>query len=131
MIADQTFDDAQRQHLLADVAGAIAWAPDAQVALRCVAELAVPRLADWCAVDMLEGEAIYRRLAVVHAESRWRDHVGALLGPWTPDPERRGVARVVRTGEREVAADVTDAATLVPTGDAQRERLVAELGVAA
>ena len=130
MIADRPFDDAQRQHLLADVAGAIAWAPDAQVALRRVAELAVPRLADWCTVDMLEGEATYRRLAVVHAESRWRDHVGALLGPWTPDPHRRGVARVVRTGEREVAAAVTDAAVLVPTGDARRERLVAELGVA-
>ncbi len=129
MIADRPFDDAQRQHLLADVAGAIAWAPDAQVALRRVAELAVPRLADWCTVDMLEGEATYRRLVVVHAESRWRHHVGALLGPWTPDPRQRGVARVVRTGEREVAADVTDAAVLVPTGDARHERLVAELGV--
>ena len=130
MIADRPFDDAQRQHLLAEVAGAIAWAPDAQVALRRVAELAVPRLADWCTVDVLESEATYRRLAVVHAESRWRDHVGALLGSWTPDPGRRGVARVVRTGEREVAVDVPDAAVLVPTGDTQRERLVAELGVA-
>jgi signal transduction histidine kinase len=130
VISDRPFDDAQRQHLLADVAGAIAWAPDAQVALRRVAELAVPHLADWCTVDVLESEATYRRLAVVHAESRWRDHVGALLGPWTPDPSRRGVARVVRTGEREVAVDVSDAAALVPTGDAQHERLVAELGVA-
>jgi signal transduction histidine kinase len=131
VIADRLFDDAQRQHLLADAAGAIAWAPDAQVALRRVAELAVPRLADWCTVDVLEGEATYRRLAVVHAESRWHGHVGALLGPWTPDPRRRGVAHVVRTGEREVAADVADVTALVPTDDVDRERLVAQLGVAA
>ena len=74
---------------------------------------------------MLEGEVAYRRLTVVHAEPRWRDRIGALLGPWVPDAHRRGVAHVVRTGERQVAADVPDTSVLVACDDA--ERLVAEL----
>jgi signal transduction histidine kinase len=130
VIADRTFDDAQRMRVLADVAGAVAWAPDARSGLRRVAELMVPTLADWCAIDILEGEATYRRLAVVHVDAQWQGRVDALLGPWAPDPHRIGVARVVRTGECEIAADASAAAALVPSGDAERERLVAQLGVA-
>jgi signal transduction histidine kinase len=129
VIADRTFDDAQRKRLLADVAATVAWAPDAAAALRRVAELMVPRLADWCAIDVLEGETSYRRLAVIHADPHWQERVAALLGPWAPDPRRAGVARVVRTGESQVATDA-DATALVPSGDAERERLVTELGIA-
>ncbi|HXD96590.1 MAG TPA: GAF domain-containing sensor histidine kinase [Candidatus Acidoferrum sp.] len=130
MIADRSFDDAQRIRVLADVAGAVAWASDARAALRRVAELMVPTLADWCAVDILEGEATYRRLAVVHVDAQWQGRVDALLGPWAPDPDRVGVARVVRTGESQIAAEASAAAALVPSGDAERERLVTQLGVA-
>ncbi len=129
VIADRTFDDAQRMRLLADVAGTVAWAPDAPAALRRVAELMVPRLADWCAIDVREGETTYRRLVVVHADPHWQGRAAALLGPWAPDPGRPGVARVVRTGESQLATDA-DATALVPSGDAERERLVTELGVA-
>jgi signal transduction histidine kinase len=128
--ADRTFDDAQRMHLLADVAGTIAWAPDPRVALPRVAQLTVPRLGDWCVVDVLEGEATYRRLAVVHADARWRERVPALLGPWAPDPDRPGVARVVRTGQTQIA-ETSDAVALVPCDDAAGERLVADLGLGA
>jgi signal transduction histidine kinase len=130
VIADRSFDDAQRIRVLADVAGAVAWASDARAALRRVAELMVPTLADWCAVDILEGEATYRRLAVVHVDAQWQGRVDALLGPWAPDPDRVGVARVVRTGESQIAAEASAAAALVPSGDAERERLVTQLGVA-
>jgi signal transduction histidine kinase len=128
VIADRTFDDAQRMHLLADVAGTIAWAPDPRVALPRVAELTVPRLGDWCVVDVLEGEATYRRVAIVHADARWRERVPALLGPWAPDPDRPGVARVVRTGQTQIAG-ASGAMALVPCDDAAGERLVADLGL--
>jgi signal transduction histidine kinase len=126
---DRTFEDFERMRLLADVAGAVAWTPEPPAVLRRVAELMVPRLADWCAIDVLEGESRYRRLAVVHADPRCQARVAALLGSWTPDPRRPGVARVVRTGESQVAADA-DVTALVPSDDADRERLVTELGVA-
>jgi len=54
VIAEQTFDDGQQTRLLADVAGAVAWSPDVETTLRRVAELMVPRLADWCVIDVLD-----------------------------------------------------------------------------
>jgi signal transduction histidine kinase len=129
VIADRFSDDAQRMHVLADVADAVAWAADAPAALRRVAELTVPRLADWCAVDILEDETTYRRLAVVHVDAQWRGRVDALLGPWAPDPHRLGVARAVRTGESQIGAEAA-AAALVPSEDAAGEQLVRQLGVA-
>jgi signal transduction histidine kinase len=130
VIADRTFDDAQRMRLLADVAGAVAWAPDAEEALRRVAGLVVPRLADWCAVDVRHGESAYQRLTVAHGDARWHPRLDTLLGPWPLDPRRPGIARVLHTGEPQVAGDTATAAALVPHGDAGHEQLVGELGVA-
>jgi len=125
--AEHILDDRERVELLADAAGAVAWASDPSTALSRVAHLAVPRLADWCAVDVLDEGTTYRRLAVVHADPRWQPRAEQLLGRWEPDPERRGVAHVGCTGEREIATAAADPTALVPAG---LERLVAELGVA-
>jgi signal transduction histidine kinase len=90
----------------------------------------VPRLADWCAVDILDDGTTYRRLAVAHADPRRQPHAERLLGRWEPDPQRGGVARVVRTGERQVAFDMVDPTALVPSAHAELEHLVKELGMA-
>ena len=130
MSADDILDDRQRVELLADAAGAVAWAPDPAIALCRVAELAVPRLADWCAVDVLDRGTTYRRLAVAHCDPTRQDDAARLLGSWETDPRRGGVARVVRTGERQVATDAADPGALVLVEHHGHERLVAELGVA-
>lgn len=130
MIAERTFDDAQWNHVLADVAGAVAWSPDAWATLRQVAGLIVPRLADWCVIDVRDGESAYRRLAVVHVDARCQARVPPLLGSWMPDAQRPGVPRVVRTGERQVVAEGAQPDALLPRADAECERLIAELGLA-
>jgi len=127
--AEQFLNDRQRVELLADAAGAVAWASDPSTALSRVARLAVPRLADWCAVDVLDDGSTYRRVAVAHADPGRQPRAERLLGRWEPDPQRAGVAQVVRTGERQWATDA-DPTALVPTEHGELEALVAELGVA-
>jgi signal transduction histidine kinase len=127
--AHQGLDDHQRAELLADAAGAVAWSSDPAAALRRVAELSVPRLADWCAIDVLEGDASCQRLAVAHADPRCQPRADRLLGRGQPDPRRRGVADVLRTGERQVAVNA-DARALMPWSHDEGERVVHELGVA-
>jgi signal transduction histidine kinase len=124
-------DDRERAGLLADAADAVAWSPDPPAALRRVAQLTVPRLADWCAVDVLDGDSGYQRLVVAHADPRCQSVAERLLGPWKPDPRRRGIAEVVRTGERQVASEAVDARALVPWAHDEAERIVHQLGVAA
>ena len=128
-MTDRSFDAALQTRMLADVAAAVAWAPDASSALRRVAELLVPGLADWCAIDLVEDETTCRRVTVVHADPRQHARGAGLLGLWAPDPGRPGVARVVRTGRPHLVADGSDAAALVSSNDSAGARLVSELGV--
>jgi signal transduction histidine kinase len=126
----ETLDGAQRAHLLAEVAGAVAWSSDTGTTMRRVAELIVPRLADWCLVDVREGETAYQRLTIVHTDPQRQARVSPLLGAWTLDEGRRGVLDVIRTGERQVVADGATPAALLPRADAACERLIDELGLA-
>lgn len=57
----------ERLQLLADV-GSLLDAPlDVEERLRRVARLTIPRLADWCSIDLLEGDRV-RSVAVVHRD---------------------------------------------------------------
>jgi signal transduction histidine kinase len=123
-----SFDEGPGAQLLAEVARAVAWSADSARTLPRVAALLVPRLADWCIVDVRDGLGPCRRLAIVHADPAREARAAVLLGPWTPDARRAGVSRVVGTGERQVET-TADAAALLPRDDPECERLVAELGL--
>src|SRR5437588_2530092 len=58
----------RRAAFLADAVTALAAAPDPADGLEAVARLAVPLLADWCAVDLREPDGLFRRVAVVHRD---------------------------------------------------------------
>lgn len=61
-------DGTQRMMFLSQVSSAIGSSLDADSALRRLARLVVPVLADWCAVDLLEGETV-RRVSVADREA--------------------------------------------------------------
>jgi PAS domain S-box-containing protein len=74
---------AERQSaFLARVSGVLATSLDYEETLRNVAELAVPDVVDWCAVDLLDEDGDRRSVAVAHA-----------------DPDRRALAERLRTYE--------------------------------
>jgi signal transduction histidine kinase len=74
--------------------------------LRNVARLAVPELADWCAVDILGESGRVDRVAVEYGPVA-PDEVATALAQRCPrDVDASGgVARVLRTGEPELASD--------------------------
>jgi PAS domain S-box-containing protein len=76
---------------------------DYQATLAQLANLAVPRMADWCAIDILEDGRL-RRLAVAHADPAkvaLAHELEQIAPPFDPDAPR-GVAAVLRTGEPEM-----------------------------
>src|SRR5439155_6579133 len=82
-----------------------------------IAQLVVPRLADWCAVDMLADDGSIRRLATTHADSekiRWAWELTKRFPVDSNDPT--GVPLVLRTGEPhflpEISAELLEAATV-------------------
>ncbi|MCA9877993.1 MAG: PAS domain S-box protein [Thermomicrobiales bacterium] len=70
-------EDALR--LLNDAGRALASSLDYKATLRRVAWIAVPRLADWCLVDLADTQGVLRRVAVAHADPGQRDLAGQAM----------------------------------------------------
>ncbi len=82
---------------------------DYEETLRTVGWLAVPEIADWCAVDLVDERGIRDRVVVAHRDQQLLE-LAERLGRYEPerlDPER-GVGRVVRTGISELLPEITD-----------------------
>lgn len=102
---------------------------DLEVTLSTIARLAVPTIADWCAVDVLDaatGEV--RQAAVAHVEQAKLEFARRLRERYPPDPtERHGVPEVIRTGKaelyREIPVELLEGAAI----DAEHLRLIRQL----
>jgi PAS domain S-box-containing protein len=120
-------EDAQR--FLGEASRTLASSLDYEETLSRVARLAVPRVADWCAVDVLEDGQI-RRLAVAHSDPAMEDLAWQVARRFPPDPDaERGVARVLRTGEPEFVPDVTPELLRLVTRDAEHLRILEYVGI--
>ncbi len=74
-----------------------------------VAALAVPRFADWCSIDLVGPGGSIERLTVAHSDPekiQWADEL-AKKYPVDADAQM-GVPNVIRTGEPDLARDITD-----------------------
>jgi PAS domain S-box-containing protein len=94
--------------------------------LQLLTELAVPQLADWCAISMLEETGEIEQLVVAHQDperKRWAETMRARSRTIHIDDEFDLTARVIRTAEpvflREVPQELLDEA-------ARRDRNAAE-----
>ena len=76
----------QRSVFLADATTALFAARDPASALRTVARLAVPAVADWCVVDLRDRDGGYRRVALAHRDMVAERSAAALLGTLAEAP---------------------------------------------
>jgi PAS domain S-box-containing protein len=107
--ARQEAQRAQRQsHFLARAGELLAGSLDFETTLNHVAQLAVPFLADWCFVDLMEGE-VYRRVAVAHADESQAELARSFRRYFPLSSSASlGVSHVMRTGRSEIHAQVSD-----------------------
>ena len=103
---------------------------DYEGALEGVALMAVPTVADWCAIELVTDDGSLRRCAVAHADPAKTELVRMLGDRWprrTSDPF--GAGKVIRTGEPESFAEIDDSLLLqVAAGDPEHLRVLRELG---
>ncbi len=79
---------------------------DYEGTLRTVARLAVPAIADWCAVDVVTPAGV-KRLAVAHVDPKKIEFVRDVERQYPPDPNAAtGVPNILRTGESEMLAEI-------------------------
>ena len=91
-------DGMQRLLFLSQVSTAIGSSLDADSALRRLARLVVPVLADWCAVDLFEGATSRRVTVVGRGTERPGDDVPWVLGALPADSDASLVRALLRAG---------------------------------
>jgi signal transduction histidine kinase len=103
---------------LAGASAALASSLDYETTLTSVARLAVPHVADWCIIDMVEPNGNLRRLAVAHADASKAEVARELARRSPGDPDAPfGPSRVLRTGRAELEAEITDAMLVASARD--------------
>jgi PAS domain S-box-containing protein len=103
---------------------------DYEQTLRAVAEIAIPEVADWCAVSILDETGTLRQVAAAHADPAQRRLGEELNRRFPPDPASdAGSVRVARTGVTESVLDITDDMLVAGIADPEQLALVRRLGL--
>jgi PAS domain S-box-containing protein len=119
-----------RQRFLAEASNLLAASLDYQTTLQSVAHLAVPHLADWCAVDMPAEDGTMCRAAVSHIDPAKIELAHQLDRRYPPNPNAAiGAAEVMRTGKPEMVADMPDEILRAGTQDEQHYQIIKALGL--
>lgn len=102
---------------------------DYEGTLRTVAELAVPDVADWCAVDLVDGPDTLRRVAVEHSDQSKVRLAYELAEQW-PDRESQSVQwQVIERREPVLLNEISDAWLAETVQDPERLALARQLGL--
>jgi len=119
-----------RARFLADVGETLASSLDYETTLKTVADLAVPDIADWCTVDILDRSGALQRLAVAHIDPA-KLHLAERLQAMYPEPRDAagGVRQVIRTGLPTMMAHIPDSLLAGAARDAEHLRLLREIGL--
>ncbi len=121
--------DEQAQQFLVEASEVMASSLDYRNTLSSVARLAVPTLADWCTVDILDEEGSVDRLAVAHQDPTKVAWAHELQDRYLPDPEAStGIPNVLRTGRSEFYPEITDAMLTAAARDEEHLRIMREIG---
>jgi PAS domain S-box-containing protein len=117
-----------RLEFLAEASAILAATLDYETTLGQIAQLAVPRLADWCAVDMLV-ESQTRRVAVAHIKPEKVALAFEVERRYPRSPEApRGLPYVLRTGRAILDADIPDSRLEENSVNREHLELVRDLG---
>jgi PAS domain S-box-containing protein len=129
-------DTTERKHtddvlrFLAESGTTLASSLDYRTTLVNVARLAVPTLADWCAVDVMEEDGTVERLAVEHSDPEKVALAYELQERYPPDPETtRGVRKVLKTGEPDMMAEIPEELLDQAAMDVEHRSIMRELGL--
>jgi PAS domain S-box-containing protein len=120
----------QRSAFLASASAVLASSLDYEETLRNVAALAVPEVADWCAVDLFDGDGDRQAVVVAHVDPE-RLSLAEELRSYEPDRLRpdRGLGLVLRTGETLLYPDIPDALLVAAAVDDRHLELLREVGL--
>ena len=127
-LRQQAVTGAERAAFLADVSARLS-SLDYEKNLEAIAQLIVPRFADWCVVDLLEGGEL-RRLAIAHTDDSKVEFARELLRRYPPRrDERGGLWDVITSGEPVLYERIDDETLKRSARDAEHFSILRDVGL--
>ena len=120
----------RRAAFLAEASATLGASLDYNSTLKSVPDLVVPRVADWCAVSIVDSAGTVRQLAVAHTDPAKVELAWEMEKRYPVSLQASyGLGRVIRTGAPELVSNVPDALLAMVTQDGEHLRLLRALGV--
>src|ERR687896_20315 len=117
------------QRFLSDSSAVLGSSLDMAQVLRHVASLAVPDVADWCAVDLVADGGI-NRVAIIHQDQAMVAMAEELANRYPPDPRSEtGVPAVLRSGRSQLYPEIPDELLRSAAQDDEQYRLMQQVGM--
>ncbi len=116
------------QRFLADAGDVLASSLEYETTLKSVAQLAVPEIADWCAVDIQTKDGSIQPLALAHVDPNKLKLAFEFQKQHPLDPNSpTGIIHVIRTGKPELVRYITDEQIAAAAKDRQHLEMLLEL----
>src|SRR5215212_5571610 len=120
----------EMQQFLAKAGASLSSSLDYRATLDRMARLAVPYLADWCVVDILEEDGSLDRLTMTHQDPEKVTLARELEERYPPDTDApRGVAQVLRTGQSELISEISEPLMEEAARDVEHREILRRLGL--
>ena len=120
----------EAQHLLADATALLASSLDYETTLTRVAWLAVPHIADWCAVHLVGEGGQLQTLALAHVDPEKVEMARRLELRYALHMEGAfGVPNVIRSGEPELYPDIPEEMIAQSARDTEHLQALREIGI--
>jgi PAS domain S-box-containing protein len=131
-------DISERKHaeeslrLLAESSSVLVSSLDYEPTLLSVARMAIPFLADWCIIDLLEEDGSIRQTAVAHADLTKEPLIRELRQCYPPDPnEPHVIWQVLRSGQAVVSSHINEDQLAARAQNATHLKLLQALAIRA
>jgi PAS domain S-box-containing protein len=118
-----------RQRFLAEAGQLLASSLDYEQTLDRVARMMVPRIADWCGIDMIDEHGDTVNVAVAHADPAKVQMAHDMRERYPPDPDAAtGVPAILRGGPAELYREIPDELLVASAVDEEHLRIIREVG---
>ena len=119
-----------RQRFLAEAGQLLASSLDYEATLERVARMIVPRLADWCGIDMLDDNGELVHVAVAHVDPAKVQMAHDLSAKYPPDMDApTGVPAILRGGPAELYREIPEDLIEQGARDEEHLRIIRGLGM--
>jgi PAS domain S-box-containing protein len=118
------------QRFLARSGAVLASSLDPDQLLPQIANLVVPGVADWCAVDVVADGGLVERKALAHVNPAVRERAIEIAERYPPDPDAPvGLYQVLRSGQAELYPEIPDELLREGAQDDEHYQVMTEIGM--